>query len=114
MTHLTITEDPGEEFVFRGTNTIIGLRDDGVIFYSDVTNVHVVPERETFTIQVSTPALQVEMDFADADSVLKALELFETKKVLEVNSDPPGFVRITPSLGNTEIFQGAIHKTGTQ
>jgi hypothetical protein len=105
MTHLTITEDPGEEFVFRGINTIIGLRDDGVIFYADVTKVHVVPERETFTIQVMTPALEVEMDFADADRVRKALELFETKKVLEVNSDPPGFVRITPSLGNTEGFE---------
>ena len=42
------------------------------------------------------------MDFADADSVREALEFFETKKVLEVNSDPPGFVRITPSLGKTE------------
>jgi len=104
MTHLTITEDPGEEFVFRGINTIIGLRDDGVIFYADVTQVHVVPDCETFTIQVITPALDVEMDFADADSVRKALELFETKKVLEVNSDPPGFVRIIPSLGKTEGY----------
>jgi len=102
MTHLTITEDPGEEFAFRGINTITGLRDDGVIFYADVSKVHVLPERESFTIQVITPALDVEMDFADADSVRKALELFETKKVLEVNSDPPGFVRITPSLGKTE------------
>jgi hypothetical protein len=104
MTHLTITEDPGEEFVFRGINTVTGLRDDGVIFYADVTKVHVVPERETFTIQVITPALDVDMDFADADRVRKALELFETKKVLEVNSDPPGFVRITPSLGKTEGY----------
>ena len=98
MTHLSITEDPGEEFVFRGINTITGLREDGVIFYADVTKVHVVPERETFTIQVITPALDVELDFADADSVRKALELFETKKVLEANSDPPGFVRITPGV----------------
>jgi len=112
MTHLTITEDPGEEFVFRGINTIIGLRDDGVIFYADVTKVHVVPERETFTIQVITPALDVEMDFAEADSVRKALELFETRKVLEVNSDPSGFVRITPSLGQTEGL--AIHKIETK
>ena len=44
MTHLSITEDPGEEFVFRGINTITGLREDGVIFYADVTKVHVVPE----------------------------------------------------------------------
>src|SRR5262249_11026017 len=99
-----------------GINTITGLRDDGVIFYADVSKVHVLPERESFTIQgesftiqgesftiqVITPALDVEMDFADADTVRKALELFETKKVLEVNSDPPGFVRITPSLGKTE------------
>ena len=102
MTHLTITEDPGEEFAFRGTNTITGLRDDGVIFYADVTKVHVLPERESFTIQIITPALDMEMEFADADSVREALEFFETKKVLEVNSDPPGFVRITPSSGKTE------------
>jgi hypothetical protein len=38
------------------------------------------------------------MDFADADTVREALEWFETKKVLEVNSDPPGSVRIIPSL----------------
>ena len=52
MTHLTITEDPGEEFAFCGINTITGLRDDGVIFYADVSKVHVLPERESFTIQV--------------------------------------------------------------
>lgn len=102
MTRLTITEDPGEEFAFRGYNTITDSKDDGIIFYDDVTKVHVLPERESFTIQITTPDLTVEMDFADADSVRKALELFETKKVLEVNSQPPGFVRITPSLEKTE------------
>jgi len=106
MTRLTITEDPGEEFAFRGRNTITDSIDDGIIFYDDVTKVHVLPECESFTIQVITPDLAVEMDFADADSVREALELFETKQVLEVNSDSPGFVRITPSLEKTEETRG--------
>jgi hypothetical protein len=102
MTRLTINEDPGKEFAFRGHNTITDSEEDGIIFYDDVTKVHVLPERASFTIQVMTPDLDVEMDFADADSVREALELFETKKVLEVNSDPPGFVRIIPSLDKTD------------
>jgi hypothetical protein len=102
MTRLTINEDPGKEFAFRGHNTIADSEEDGIVFYDDVTKVHVLPERESFTIQVMTPDLALEMDFADADCVREALELFETKKVLEVNSDPPGFVRIMPSLEKTE------------
>jgi hypothetical protein len=102
MTRLTINEDPGKEFAFRGHNTIADSEEDGIVFYDDVTKVHVLPERESFTIQVMTPDLALEMDFADADCVREALELFETKKVLEVNSDPPGFVRIMPSSENTE------------
>lgn len=102
MTRLKIAEDPGEEFAIRGRNTVIDADDNGVIFYNDVTRVHVLPERESFTIQVCTPDLALEMDFADADSVREALEWFETKKVLEVNSDPPGSVRIVPSLEKKE------------
>lgn len=102
MTRLTITEDPGEEFAFQGYNTITDSKDDGIIFYDDVTMVHVLPERENFTIQITTTDLTMEMDFADADSVREALELFETKKVLEVNSHPPGFVRIMPPLEKTD------------
>jgi hypothetical protein len=98
MTRLKIAEDPGEEFVIRGHNTATDAGDNGVIFYNDVTNVHVLPERESFTIQVSTSDLVLEMDFADADSIREALEWFETKKVLEVNSDPSGSVRIIPAL----------------
>jgi hypothetical protein len=97
MTNLTIMEDPGEEFAFRGINTITGLIDDGVIFFADVTKVHVLPECASFTIQVTTPSLVLEMDFADADRVREALELFETKRVFEVDSDTPGAVRITRS-----------------
>jgi hypothetical protein len=37
------------------------------------------------------------MDFTDADKVLEALGLFETKKVLEVDFDQPGSVRIIPT-----------------
>jgi hypothetical protein len=98
MTRLKIAEDPGEEFAIRGHNTATDADDNGVIFYDDVTKVHVLPERESFTIQVSTPDLALEMDFADADSIREALEWFETKKVLEVNSDPSGSVRIIPAL----------------
>ena len=98
MTRLKIAEDPGEEFAIQGHNTVTDAGDNGVIFYNDVTKVHVLPERENFTIQVSTPDLALEMDFDDAEIVREALEWFETKKVLEVISDPPGFVRITPSL----------------
>jgi len=72
--------------------------DDEIVFYADVIKVHVLPEPGSFTIQIITSDLTVEMDFADADSVREALESFETKNVLEVNSVPPGSVRIIPSL----------------
>jgi hypothetical protein len=102
MTRLTISEDPGEEFAFRGHNMITDSEEDGIIFYNNVTKVHVLPECESFTIQVMTPDLALEMDFADTDSVREALELFETKKILEVNSEMPGFVRVIPSLEEKE------------
>jgi hypothetical protein len=102
MTHLTIAEDSGEEFAIRGYNTMADENDDEIVFYADVTKVHVLPEPGTFTIQIITSDLTVEMDFADADSVREALESFETKNVLEVNSVPPGSVRIIPSLEKKE------------
>ena len=98
MTSLTIAEDPGKEFAARGLNRTTGTNDDVIIFYDDVTKVHVLPERESFTIQIVTADLALEMDFAVTEIVREALEWFETKKVLEVISDPPGSVRITPSL----------------
>jgi len=70
--------------------------DDEIVFYNDVTKVHVLPERESFTIQVLTPAFVVEMDFADADKVREALGLFEAKKVLEVDFEASNSVRIMP------------------
>ena len=97
MTRLTISEDPGDEFTVRGHNSVTNADDDEIVFYSDVTKVHVVPERKTFTIQVVTPTFIVEMDFADANGVREALDLFEAKKVLEVAFDAPEAVRITPS-----------------
>ena len=97
MTRLTISEDPGDEFTIRGHNTAMDTNEDEIVFYNEVTKVHVVPERESFTIQVLTPAFAVEMDFADADSVREALSLFEAKKVLEVDFDSPDSVRIMPS-----------------
>src|ERR1700722_20411404 len=97
MTRLTITEEPGEEFIVRGHNTVADTNDDEVVFYDDVTKVHVLPERESFTIQVVTPDFLVEMDFGDAEKILEALTLFEERKVLEVNFDVPLSVRITHS-----------------
>ena len=97
MTRLTIHENPGEEFTVRGHNMVSERDDDQIVLYKDVTKVHVVPEPESFTIQVITPDLVVEMDFADADRVREALGLFEAKKVSEVNSEAPRSVRILPS-----------------
>jgi hypothetical protein len=97
MTRLTITEDPGEEFTVRGHNIVTEQDDNEVVFYDDVTKVQVLPERESFAIQVLTPDFVLEMDFTDADKVLEALGLFETKKVLEVDFDEPGSVRILPT-----------------
>src|ERR1700751_2517047 len=97
MTRLTISEDPGEEFTVRGFNTAIEEDDDEIVFYSDISKVHVVPESASFTIQVLTNNFMLEMDFADADKVREALELFEAKKVLEVYFDVPKSVRVMPS-----------------
>jgi hypothetical protein len=102
MTRLTIAEDSGEEFAIRGHNTMADEDDDEIVFYADVIKVHVLPETGSFTIQIITSGLTVEMDFADADAIREALELFETKKVLEVDSVPPGSVRIIPTLEQRE------------
>ena len=45
MTRLTIAEDPGEEFAVRAHNVLTDSYDDEVIFYGDVTKVHVVPSK---------------------------------------------------------------------
>ena len=58
--------------------------------------MHVVPERESFTIQVVAPDVEIEMDFANAQDVREALAQFEGKRVLEVDFDVPNSVRITP------------------
>jgi len=97
MTRLKIHEDTGEEFIVQGRNMVTEEDDDEIVFYKDITKVHVLPDQESFTIQVISPALVIEMDFADADSVREALALFEAKKVLEVRSEVPGSVRILPS-----------------
>jgi hypothetical protein len=97
MTRLTIAEDPGEEFTVRAHSALMDADDDEVVFYNDITKVHVVPERTTFTMQVVTPGFVLEMDFADPEKVREALELFEAKKVLEVDFDSPNSVRIIPS-----------------
>jgi hypothetical protein len=96
MTRLTIAEAPEQEFSVRGRNAITDADDEGLIFYDDVTKVHVLPDEHRFTIQVVTPDLEVDMDFPDANSVRVALEHFEAKKVAEVSSAAPGSVRIVP------------------
>jgi hypothetical protein len=96
MTRLTIAEDPGDEFTVRGHNSAMHEDEDEVVFYNDVTKVHVVPEPGIFTIQVVTPEFIVEMDFPDSEKVLEALALFEAKKVLEVDFAAPNSVRIVP------------------
>ena len=63
MTRLTIAQNPGEEFAIRGHNTITASKENGIIFYDDVTKVHVLPEPGSLTIQIVTPDLAVEMDF---------------------------------------------------
>src|SRR6202011_2190737 len=98
MTRLTLNKNPGEKFAARGRNTATGLEDDSVIFYDEITKVHVVPERESFTIQVVTPDVEVEMDFANAQEVQEALAQFEENRVLEVDFDLPNSVRITPRI----------------
>jgi hypothetical protein len=97
MTRLTIAEDPGDEFTVRAHSALLDADDDEVVFYNDITKVHVVPDRETFTMQVITPEFVLEMDFADSEKVHEALDLFEAKKVLEVDFDAPNSVRIIPS-----------------
>ena len=96
MTRLKISEDSGEEFTLRGHNTVTDEDEDAVVFYSDVTKVHVVPKQDSFIIQVLTLEAVIEMDFADVDEVHEALSLFEAKKVLEVDFDGPNSVRIMP------------------
>jgi hypothetical protein len=56
MTRLTIAEDSGEEFAIRGYNTLADENDDEIVFYADVTKVHVLPEPGSFTIQIITNA----------------------------------------------------------
>jgi hypothetical protein len=96
MTCLTISEDPGEEFAVRGYNTAVDADEDAVVFYEDVTKVHVAPEQDGFTIRVLTPEAVIEMDFENVDKVHEALILFEAKKVLEVDFDAQNSVRIMP------------------
>jgi hypothetical protein len=97
MTRLRIAEDPGEEFLIRAHNVLTDADEDAIMFYNDVTKVQVVPESSSFTIQVLTPGLVVEMDFADADAVRNALALFEAKKVLAIDFQVSNAVRLMPT-----------------
>jgi len=96
MTQLTLDKNPGEEFAVRGWNTAPTQRTIRLCFYDEITKVHVVPERESLTIQVITPDVEVEMEFTNALEIRSALAQFEDKRVLEVDFDVPNSVRITP------------------
>jgi hypothetical protein len=96
MTRLTVAEAPELEFSVNGRNSITEAEDEGLVFYDDVTKVHVLPDEQRFTVQVITPDLEVEMDFPDASSVFEALGLFESKKVSKVEAEALGSVRLTP------------------
>src|SRR4029077_12974382 len=71
--------------------------DEQIVFYRDITKVEVISESDNFAIQVVTKDVVVEMEFADADSVRGALRQFEAKRVVMVDFDTPGAVRISPS-----------------
>jgi hypothetical protein len=80
----------------KGWNTAIDSEDNLIVFYNEITKVHVMPEQESFTIQVLTPGVEVEMDFANAQEVHDALARFEEKRVLEVDFDVQNSVRFIP------------------
>jgi hypothetical protein len=101
MTRLTVAEVPELEFSVMGTNTITNSDDEGLVFYDDISKVHVLPDERNFTIQVITPDLELQMDFPDPESVHEALKLFELKKVAEVHAEVPGSVRLTPVESET-------------
>jgi hypothetical protein len=52
MTRLTLDKDPGEEFAVRGWNPAADLEDDSIVFYDEITKVHVLPEGESLTINI--------------------------------------------------------------
>ena len=110
MTRLTIAEAPAQEFSVRGTNSVTEESDECLVFYGDVTKVHVLPEARSFIVQVVTPDLEVQMDFPDTDSVREALTHFEAKKVLGVDAVAPDSVRITPIERGVVSSQGVAHK----
>ena len=93
---LIIAEAPELEFSVLGTNTVTNSDDEGLVFYDEVSKVHVLPDERKFTIQVITPDLELQMDFPDTESVSEALKLFELKKVAEVHAEAPGSVRLMP------------------
>jgi hypothetical protein len=110
MTLLIIAEAPELEFSVLGTNTITSSADEGLVFYDEVSKVHVLPDERKFTIQIITPHLEIQMDFPDAESVHEALKLFELKKVAEVHPQAPGSVRLMPveselSSGNSRVVE---------
>jgi 2,3-bisphosphoglycerate-independent phosphoglycerate mutase len=122
MIRLTVAEATELEFSVHGRNSITEAEDEGLIFYDDVTKVHVLPDEQRFTLQVITPDLEVEMDFPDAGSVREVLGLFESKKVSKVEAEAPGSVRLTPveheppkeDTGAKELAEAVEAKTGRE
>jgi hypothetical protein len=102
MTRLALSEDAGEKFDARGLNTATNKDDEQIVFYRDITKVQVISESDNFAIQVVTKDVVVEMEFADADSIRSALRQFEAKRVVTVDFETPGAVRISPSRSQSE------------
>lgn len=73
-----------------------------IIFYDQITKVRVVPERESFTIQVVTPDVEFEMEFANAQEVREAFARFEEKRVFLVDFEVPNSVRIAWNSQDSE------------
>ena len=56
MTRLTIAEAPEQGFSVRGRNATTDADDEGLIFYHDVTKVHVLPDDEDSGPELMEPA----------------------------------------------------------
>jgi hypothetical protein len=102
MTRLTLSEDTGKKFKARGLNTATNRDDEQIVFYRDITKVVVVSSANNFVIHVVTTDVVVEMESRDADSIRGALLQFEAKRVVTVDVDTPGVVRISPSHSQAE------------
>jgi hypothetical protein len=57
VTRLTIVQAPALEFSVQGRNATTDTDDEGLVFYDDVSKVHVLPDEQNFTIQAVEAAI---------------------------------------------------------